>query len=93
MDTRWADTCLAVLEEQVDESNVTKSLTLRRVEARLGREFGEGVVRVPRGGAAYRALDELSRGRGSFGASAKGRRSVAGRPAVAYGRLRACPAG
>ncbi|HEY6314389.1 MAG TPA: hypothetical protein VIY52_26835 [Streptosporangiaceae bacterium] len=44
-----------------------------------------------RGGAAYRALDELSRGRGSFTGSAKGRRSIAGRPS-ARDCWRRCPA-
>ncbi len=87
-DTRWADACRAVLDELVDESSVTKDLTLRRVRARLDRDFGEGAVPAPQGGAAYRALDELSRGRGSFSGSAKARRSVAGRPSVTYGRLR-----
>ena len=51
---------------------MTKDLTLRRIRARLDRDFGEGTVPGPRGGAAYRALDELSCGRGSFGSSAKG---------------------
>ena len=88
VDTRWADACRAVLDEQVDESSVTKDLTLRRVRARLDRDFGEGAVPAPQGGAAYRALDELSRGRGSFAGSAKGRRSIAGRPSATYGRLR-----
>jgi transposase InsO family protein len=89
VDPRWADACGAVLDEQVEESSVTKSLTLRRVRARLDRDFGPDSVPAPRGGAAYRALDELSRGRGSFSGSAKARRSIAGRPAAAsYGRLR-----
>jgi len=88
VDTRWADACRAVLDEQVDESSVTKSLTLRRVRARLDRDFGADTVPAPQGGAAYRALDELSRGRGSFSGSAKGRRSIAGRPSATYGRLR-----
>jgi transposase InsO family protein len=88
VDPRWADACRLVLDEQVQESSVTKSLTLRRVGARLDRDFGAGSVPAPKGGAAYRALDELSRGRGSFSGSAKARRSVAGRPSVTYGRLR-----
>jgi transposase InsO family protein len=89
VDPRWADACRAVLDEQVAESNVTKKLTLRRVAARLEREFGAGVVPAPRGGAAYRALEEIARGRGSFGTSAKARRSIANRPEMSYGRLRA----
>ena len=85
VDTRWADACRAVLDEQVDESSVTKDLTLRRVRARLDRDFGEGAVPAPQGGAAYRALDELSWGRGSFrGAPRAGARSPA-----AVGDLRA----
>ncbi len=89
VDPRWVDACRTVLDDQTAESNVSKALTLRRVRARLDREFGEGTVPAPRGGAAYRALDEVARGRGSFGASAKARRSIANRPTVSYGRLRA----
>jgi transposase InsO family protein len=89
IDPRWREVCLAVLDDQVDASNITKGLTLRKVRARLDREFGAGVVPAPAGGAAYRALDELARGSGSFGMSAKARRSIANRPAVSYGRLRA----
>ncbi|MEU5547790.1 helix-turn-helix domain-containing protein [Streptomyces sioyaensis] len=89
IDPRWRDVCLAVLDDQVDASNTTKQLTLRRVKARLDREFGADEVPVPKGSAAYRALDEIARGRGSFGTSAKARRSIANRPTVSYGRLRA----
>lgn len=89
VDPRWREMCLAVLDDQVEASNTTKQLTLRRVEARLEREYGADTVPVPKGSAAYRALDELARGRGSFGTSAKARRSIANRPAVSYGRLRA----
>lgn len=89
VDPRWREVCLAVLDDHVDASNTTKQLMLRKVQARLEREFGVGEVPVPHGGAAYRALDELARGRGSFGSSAKGRRSIANRPTAAYGRLRA----
>jgi len=88
VDPRWADACRAVLDEQVEEASVTKSLTLRRIRARLDRDFGPGSAPAPKGGAAYRALDELSRGRGSFSGSAKARRSIADRPAGSYGRLR-----
>ena len=93
VDPRWADACRTVLEEQVEESSVTKSLTLRRVRARLDRDFGPGSVPAPKGGAAYRALDELSRGRGSFSGSARARRSIADRPEGCYGRLRAARPG
>ncbi|MFJ2217753.1 transposase [Streptomyces sp. NPDC101062] len=88
LDPRWKEMCLTVLEDQVDASNVTKQLTLRRVKARLDREYGEDAVPVPSGSAAYRALDEIARGKGYFGASAKSRRSIANRPTVSYGRLR-----
>jgi hypothetical protein len=40
VDPRWADACRAVLEEQLEEPSVTKSLTLRRARARLDRDFG-----------------------------------------------------
>ena len=49
VDPRWADACRTVLEEQVEESSVTKSLTLRRVRARLDRDFGPGSVPAPQG--------------------------------------------
>lgn len=89
VDPRWREMCLTVLDDQVDASNVTKQLTLRKVQARLEREFGEGQVKMPSIATAYRALDELARGRGSFGSSAKARRSIANRPTVSYGKLRA----
>lgn len=89
VDPRWVDTCRGVLAEHIDASTPTKAIVLERVHARLVDQFGEGVVPEPGRTRAYEALGELSRGRNSFRGSAKGRRSIAGRPQGTYGRLRA----
>ncbi|MGI8902719.1 MAG: Mu transposase C-terminal domain-containing protein [Solirubrobacteraceae bacterium] len=88
IDERWVGVATTVLAEHTDASTVTKQLMLERVSARLDAEFGEGVVRRPGAKRAGRALGELARGSNAFSGSAKGRRSIAGRPAAPYGRLR-----
>lgn len=45
------------------------------------------MVQQPGRTKAYEVLTELSRGRNTFAGSAKGRRSIAGRPPGTYGRL------
>lgn len=89
IDQRWVEICREVLAEHTDASTPTKAIVLERVHARLVDQFGDGVVVEPGRTRAYEALSELSRGRNSFRGSAKGRRSIAGRPQGTYGRLRA----
>ena len=89
LDGRWLDVCREVVDEHTDASTPTKALVLERIHARLVERFGEGAVPEPGRTWAYEALSELSRGRNNFRGSAKGRRSIAGRPPGTYGRLRA----
>lgn len=88
VDPRWLEVCRAVLAEQVESSTKTKSLILRTVTARLEREYGAGVVPIPKQTKAYEVLGELSKGR-SMWSNSKTRRSIANRPATSYGRLEA----
>ena len=88
LDPRWVDTARAVLDEHTDAATPTKKLVLARVAARVVRDHGPDTVAVPGRSRGYEALEELSRGRGSFG-SGKARRSIANRPTTSYGRLRA----
>ena len=86
-DPRWLAVCREMIGEHTDGSTPTKALVLERVTARLAASFGEGVVPPPARTKAYEILAELARGRNTFTGSAKGRRSIAGRPNGAYGRL------
>ncbi len=87
VDPRWLAVCREMIGEHTDASTPTKALVLERVTARLAASFGEGVVPPPARTKAYEILAELARGRNTFTGSAKGRRSIAGRPNGAYGRL------
>jgi transposase-like protein len=86
VDLRWLDACRAVIDEQVNASTVTKALVLQRVQARLERDFGPGVVAVPSRSKGYALLTELSRGRTRSPAARKaGVRSRTGRLASTAG--------
>ncbi len=89
VDSRWDEAVRLVLAELVAESTPTSSAMLARVDARLDRVHGVGVVTRPSTSTAYRRLKELSKGTNAVSGSAKGRRSIADRPKGAYGRLRA----
>lgn len=89
VDCRWLAACREVLLEHTEASTPTKALILERVVARLAQSFGDDAVPAPGRTKAYEVLAELSRGRNTFAGSSKGRRSIAGRPVGAYGRLRA----
>ena len=88
-DPRWVDTARIVLDEQDDQAKVQKKIVLARIAARVERVYGRGVVRLPSTASGYRALGELSRGRGTFAGSTKAKRSIANRPPAPYGRLTA----
>ncbi len=88
-DDRWLDVARDVIEEQTPESKVAKTIIIGRINARVERLFGHGVVAPPSRSAAYKILDELARGRATFSGSTKRKRSNANRPAGPYGRLRA----
>uniref|UniRef100_UPI00068445B4 helix-turn-helix domain-containing protein n=1 Tax=Arthrobacter castelli TaxID=271431 RepID=UPI00068445B4 len=86
VDPRWDAACVQVLDAAVYASTPTRDAVIRRVNAEVARVHGEGVVPAPGKTAAYRRLNELAKGRHSFG-SGRGRRSVAERPEGVYGRL------
>lgn len=89
IDQRWLDACAGVLEEHTEASRPTRQLLLERVDARVqALDSGQGVP-LPSTRGARRALAELSRGTNALVGSTKGKRSIANRPAGAYGRLRA----
>ena len=75
-----------MLAEMVSDSTPTRSAVLRKAAARLDELHGAGVVPRPSAATAYRRLAELARGTNAVSGSAKGRRSIADRPA---GGLRA----
>jgi len=89
VDPRWDEAVRLVLAELVSDSTPTRSAVLRKAAARLDELHGAGVVPRPSPATAYRRLAELARGTNAVSGSAKGRRSIAGRPQGAYGRLRA----
>ncbi len=88
-DDRWIDVAREIVDEQTNESKVAKRIIIARVNARVERTFGAGVVTPPSRSAAYKILDELSRGRATFSGSTKRKRSNANRPLAPYGRLHA----
>jgi transposase InsO family protein len=89
VDPRWDDAARRVLAEGVPASTPTRGAVLARVAQLLAELHGPGVVLVPSRATAYRRLAELAKGTNAVSGSAKGRRSIADRPAGPYGRLRA----
>lgn len=73
-----------VLQELTGNSTVSHNEIRRRVQLELDGEHGAGIVRCPPKATFNRQLNELARGRGTFGASAKARRSIANRPGTPY---------
>ncbi|HEY5846952.1 MAG TPA: hypothetical protein VIT42_09215 [Microlunatus sp.] len=86
VDPRWDSACLAVLASHSKASNPTKQSVIRQANEAFLSAVPDG--KVPSAAVAYRRLDELDKGRYTFG-PAKQRRSVAKRPTGVLGRLRA----
>ena len=86
VDPRWDAICIEVLSSFVNESNPTKQSVINRANREFQRQVPDG--KVPSTSVAYRRLEELDKGRYTFGV-AKQRRSVAKRPTGVLGRLRA----
>lgn len=78
----------AVLDELTSQSNASHARIIRKVKATVAKEEGENAVALPSDRTLYRVLEQLSRGRNTFG-SARSRRDVAGRPATTYRRFKA----
>lgn len=89
VDPRWEAAVRAELAAGVTDSTPTRSAVLKRVAARLDREYGAQTVPIPAKTTAYRRLGELAKGTNAVSGSAKARRSIADRPQGVYGRLRA----
>ena len=85
---RWDQACFDVLRQYTVRSTPTKGAVIDQANRLVVERFGTQDVTLPSRPAAYRRLDELSKGRHTFG-SAKNRRSVANRPAGPYGHRRA----
>ena len=86
VDPRWDTICLRVLRSYRNRSNPTKQAVIERTNDEFRQAVPDG--QVPSTSVAYLRLDELDKGRYTFGA-AKQRRSVANRPTGVLGRLRA----
>ncbi|SEH53691.1 Helix-turn-helix domain-containing protein [Mycolicibacterium rutilum] len=86
VDPLWDEACLAELRRHTDRSTPTKGAIIAAVARRVEAEHGPAVVPIPSRATAYRRVDELARGKYSFG-SAKARRSVDNRAPGPFGRL------
>lgn len=86
VDPRWDSACLEVLASMTNASNPTRQTVIKRANRAFLQAVPDG--RVPSQAVAYRRLEELDKGRYTFG-PAKQRRSVAKRPTGVLGRLRA----
>lgn len=89
LDPRVHSAIEQALQELTPRSTVSHEEIRRRVQLELDREHGAGVVRCPPRSTFNRKLNELARGRGTFGVAAKARRSIANRPETPYRRFRA----
>ncbi len=88
-DQRWVDTALEVMAEYTNQSRPSRTMVITRANARAAARFGPDVVRIPSRATAFRVLAELERWHPTFRLSTKRNRDIAGRPAGAYGKLRA----
>ena len=93
LDPRWEQACRTVVAGQVGASTPTAGALLRLIDAQLDDQYGPGTVPRPSTASAYRHLARLTKGTNAVTGSAKGRRSIAGRPKGVYGRLRAARPG
>lgn len=87
VDTRWLAMAKLVLDEQISEAKVTKTIVIARIEARLVKVHGHGQVPCPGRSTAFKVLAALDRGRSTFDGSTKRKRSNANRPQGAYGEI------
>ena len=88
LDERVVQAIEAVLSDRTERSTVSKNEIRRLVQLWLDEEFGEGVVACPPRSTFNRHLNELARGRATFG-PAKRRRSRANLPDRPFSRFSA----
>lgn len=85
VDPRWDEACSQVLRDHTNRSTPSRATVIRQANAAFLAAVPEG--RVPSKTVAYERVQELDRGRYTFG-EAKQRRSVAKRPQGVLGQLR-----
>jgi len=88
VDRRWNEMAAEVLVEHTDQSRPSKSMVVKRTNARVAARFGDGVVEIPSRANAFRVLSELERKHPTFRLSTKRNRDIADRPTGVYGKLR-----
>lgn len=86
VDPRWDAACREILDAMVNASTPTKRTVIRLANQRFLEAVPDG--QIPGKTVAYTRLDELDKGRRTFG-EAKQRRSVAHRPTGVLGQLNA----
>ncbi len=89
LDPRWVDMVRVIQAEQELEPRVPSKVIMRRVAARLDREYGPGVVKIPSKSVRYNAFRDLDWQRHTFSGSTKVKRSNANKPQGTFGRLTA----
>ncbi|MDF9812910.1 hypothetical protein M2266_002141 [Streptomyces sp. SPB162] len=89
VDSRWLEMARSVIKRLEKSSGPVRGLVLMEIEERVVKEYGPGVVSIPKQTKGYALLKELSRGTNAFDGRTKGKRSIANRPQGVFGRLRA----
>ncbi|RKT84574.1 Mu transposase, C-terminal [Saccharopolyspora antimicrobica] len=87
-DDRWVSAALEVMVEHTEQSRPSRSMVIKRTNARVVARFGEGVVALPSRATAFRVLERLEKKHPTFRLSTKRNRDIADRPASVYGKLR-----
>ncbi|MEW9533650.1 helix-turn-helix domain-containing protein [Microbispora sp. NPDC049125] len=87
-DPRWVEAALEIMVEHTEESKPSRTMVIRRTEARLETRYGKGEVKPPSRAAAFRLLGELEKRQPTFRLSTKRNRDIADRPGGVYGKLR-----
>ena len=68
---RWDQACIDVLRQYTVRSTPTKGAVIDQANRLVVERFGTQDVTLPSRPAAYRRLDELSKGRHTFGGSSQ----------------------
>jgi hypothetical protein len=71
VDSRWVDTALEVMVEHTDVSRPSRTMVIKRTNARTIARYGVDVVRQPSRATAFRVLEELERRHPTFRLSTK----------------------
>jgi hypothetical protein len=88
VDPRWIEAALEVMVEHTDQSRPSRTIVIRRANARVAVRFGANEVACPSRATAFRVLERLERQHPTFRLSTKRNRDIAERPEGVYGKLR-----